>query len=149
MKVFADTSAWIALLVPKDRHHSRAQQVFQSVLEKNTLVVTSNYIIDETVTWLRYRDSHISAVDFRNIIMEACCANRLHLEWITQNIEGKAWELFAKRADLTLSLTDCTSAIICMDLKLDIWTYDSDFAALGLATLGDIDLFTSKRRHTR
>ena len=140
MKILADSSAWIALLVPMGRHHLRAQQIIESVLQRHTHVETSHYIIEATVTRLRYRDSHTSAVDFRDIIMEACCANRLHLQWITQSIEGKAWELFAKRADLTLSLTDCTSAIICMDLKLDIWTYDSDFAALGLATLGDIDL---------
>jgi predicted nucleic acid-binding protein len=140
MKIFADTSAWIALLVPKDRHHSKAQRIFQNVLGRHTLVVTSNYIIDETVTWLRYRDSHTSAVDFRNIIMEACDANRLHLEWITQSIEGKAWGLFVERADLGLSLTDCTSAVICADLKLDIWTYDSDFTALGITALSDIDL---------
>ena len=57
---------------------------------ENTLVVTSNYIIDETVTWLRYRDSHISAVDFLLSLWKHC-ANSLHLEWITQSIEGKAW----------------------------------------------------------
>ncbi len=76
MTLFVDTSAWIALLVPRDRHHSKAQRVFQNVLKQNTLVVTSNYIIDETVTWLRYHDSHDSAVNFRNIIMEAREANR-------------------------------------------------------------------------
>ena len=139
MKIFADTSAWIALLVPKDSLHSKARRIFENVLERQTLVVTSNYIIDETVTWLRYRDSHTSAVGFRNIIMEACNANRLHLEWITQSIEGKAWELFAERADLRLSLTDCTNAVICTDLKLAIWTYDSDFTALGLNSLSDVE----------
>jgi predicted nucleic acid-binding protein len=138
MKVFTDTSAWIALLVPNDRHHLRAQRVFENILERHTLVVTSNYIIDETVTWLRYRDSHASSVSFRNTIIEAQEANKLHLEWVTERVDSKAWELFAKRADLGLSLTDCTSAVICMDLQLDIWTYDSDFTALGIALLSDI-----------
>jgi len=131
VKPFVDTGAWVALLAPGDVHHAHARETFAELLSRNALVVTSNYIVDETVTWLRMRAGYAAAVGFRDIITRSREASRLHLAWVSESIEQKAWELFTQHPGLRLSLTDCTSAVLAAELKLPIWTYDSDFAALG------------------
>ncbi|HBK60437.1 MAG TPA: hypothetical protein DDZ84_06535 [Firmicutes bacterium] len=137
VKVFVDTSAWIALLALKDAHHIHAEGAFAGLLAGNALVVTSNYIVDETVTWLRMRAGYEVAVSFREIIYQSQECSRLHLAWITEPIERKAWELFTRHPGLKLSLTDCTTAVLAAQLKLHIWSYDSDFAAIGCSVWAD------------
>lgn len=137
MKLFVDTSAWIAFLAPKDAHHDHAREAFAELLSRNALAVTSNYIVDETVTWLRMRAGHADAVAFRDIITRSQEASRLHLAWVSESIEQKAWELFTEHNGLKLSLTDCTSAVLAVELRLPLWTYDGDFAALGFRVWPD------------
>lgn len=137
MKLFVDTSAWIAFLAPKDAHYDHAREAFAELLSRNALVVTSNYVIDETVTWLRMRAGHATAVGFRDIITRSQEASRLHLAWVSESIEQKAWELFIEHPGLKLSLTDCTSAVLAAELRLPVWTYDCDFAALGFRVWPD------------
>jgi hypothetical protein len=55
-------------------------------------MVTSNYIIDETVTWLRMRAGFADAAAFRDIITRSQEANRLHLAWVRR---GRPAGLFA------------------------------------------------------
>jgi len=131
VKLFVDTSAWIAFLAPKDVHHAHARGTFAELLLRSALVVTSNYVVDETVTWLRMRAGHADAMAFRDTITRSQEGNRLHLAWVSESIEQKAWELFTQHPGLKLSLTDCTSAVLAAELRLPIWTYDGDFAALG------------------
>lgn len=137
MKAFVDTSAWIALLVPSDKWHGDASSVFERILQRNTLSVTSNYICDETITWLRMRAGHGAAVEFRSIIDEAIAKRTLHLAWVNEKTDAHAWKLFTGHPGLKLSMTDCTSAVIAAELGAPIWSYDSDFAALGC------DVFTA------
>lgn len=50
--IFVDTGAWYASLVPTDPDHTRAAQW----LAKNDLpLLTTDYVIDETLTLLRAR----------------------------------------------------------------------------------------------
>jgi predicted nucleic acid-binding protein len=95
------------------------------------LAVISNYVVDETVTWLRMRAGYEAAVAFRDIIRESEKNSRLHTVWVTESVEERAWKLFRKHPGRKLSLTDCTSAVLAADLKLPVWSYDSDFVALG------------------
>ena len=136
MKIFADTGAWIGLLVASDVNHGKARSAFSRFLAEHALVVTSNYVIDETVTWLRYHVSHKAAVAFRETLTEARAAHGLHVEWVSERIEGEAWDIFLKYADHELSFTDCTSAVIARELGLVVWAYDRDFATLGFQLIG-------------
>ncbi len=136
MKLFADTGAWIALLVESDVNHTKARSAFSRFLAEHALVVTSNYVIDETVTWLRYHVSHKAAAAFGKTVTEAQAAHGLRVEWVSERIEGEAWNIFLRYADHELSFTDCTSAVIAQELGLLVWAYDRDFATLGLQLVG-------------
>ena len=79
----------------------------------------------------RTRAGEADAAVVRDIIARSQECNRLHLAWVSESVEQKAWELFTQHPGLKLSLTDCTSAVLSAGLKLPRWTDDSDFAALG------------------
>lgn len=64
MTVLVDTSAWIALLARNDQYHPAALKCWARLREERMRLLTSDYIVDETVTWLRYRVSHAAAVAF-------------------------------------------------------------------------------------
>ena len=77
-------------LAPGDVHHAHARETFAELLSRNALMVTSNYIIDETVTWLRMRAGHADAAAFRDIIAGLQECNRLHLALVSESVEQKA-----------------------------------------------------------
>lgn len=68
VKLFVDTSAWIAFLAPKGTNHDHAREAFAELVSRNALAVTSSYVVDEVVTWLRMRAGHADAVAFRDIM---------------------------------------------------------------------------------
>jgi predicted nucleic acid-binding protein len=55
---------------------------------------------------------------------------------VTEDVQNRAIFLFRKYTDKILSITDCTSAVLMNDYRIDtIFTFDSDFKVLGLKTI--------------
>ncbi len=57
-----DTGAWIALNNKKDKHHIAAITANKHFLDSGYFYVTSDYIMDETYTLLRYDIGHEKTV---------------------------------------------------------------------------------------
>ena len=51
--VFVDTSAWVGYFVRSDQYHGAARRAFESVAEARRELVTTDYVIAETVTRVR------------------------------------------------------------------------------------------------
>ena len=62
--IFVDTGAWIAILNPNDQYHREAVAVYRHFQQQKTRFLTTDYVIDETVTRLRYDTNHSIAVMF-------------------------------------------------------------------------------------
>ena len=62
--IFVDTGAWIAILNPNDQYHREAVAVYGHFQQQKTRFLTTDYVIDETVTRLRYDTNHSIAVMF-------------------------------------------------------------------------------------
>ena len=58
---FADTSWWVAWAPPGDARHSDALRM-ASTLGANEQVLTTNLVVGETWTFLRRKDTHLTAV---------------------------------------------------------------------------------------
>lgn len=69
--VFVDTGAWIALSDRSDQHHEEARRIYERLKLDRIRFLTSDYVIDETVTRLRYDSSHKHAVRFLDLIARA------------------------------------------------------------------------------
>jgi len=60
-KLFIDTGAWIALNNKKDEQHQDAVNANKDFPDKGYFYVTTDYILDETYTLLRFKASRIAS----------------------------------------------------------------------------------------
>lgn len=132
MRLFVDTSAFIALEDRSDRLHAQARAFYERLTVSDRLH-SSNFVIDETITRLRYTVGHRAAVHFA----EAILASRIFkLLYIDADLEAAALRVLRKFKDKKLSFTDCTSVAIVQQERLDgVFAFDEDFSAMGIRTL--------------
>lgn len=130
--VFVDSGAWIALIKRNDQMHASARRHYELLYAAGTALLTTNYVVDETVTHLRYDVGLQAARDFRDRLTALHRARRARLVWIDETIETAAWRILEQYEDVSLSLTDATSAAVAREAHLtNIFGFDSDFEALG------------------
>ena len=131
-----DTGAWIALLSSEDQHAASAQARYRELALSGVRLVSTNYIVDETATRLRYDAGLDAALKFRDMLTAAVVQRRLRLAWIDEAVERQAWQLLEQYRDVPLSLTDATTAAVARKSKIDeIFGFDADFAALGFLVI--------------
>ncbi|MGH9293162.1 MAG: type II toxin-antitoxin system VapC family toxin [Acidimicrobiales bacterium] len=134
--VFVDTSGWIALLSHDDRFHERALARYDELSHDRSLLVTNNYVVDETATRLRYGIGLAAALGFRQMLLEAVAAGRLRIAWVDEKAEAEAWRVLEQYRDVKLSLTDAACAVTARAGRiLDVFGCDGDFEALGFVVL--------------
>lgn len=125
MKIFTDTGAFIALTDADDEHHKAARTFYQEAKEKGALFVTTNFVICETMNYLRARVSHSSSVFFRENIKKS---GIIRITAVTPLIEEAAFNIFRKYEDKAFSFTDCTSFAVMNALKLNMaFAFDKHF----------------------
>jgi hypothetical protein len=111
--VFIDTGGWIAVAVSKDQYNSAATDCYRDLLAQDFPLVTSDYVLDETVTRIRYDVDHAHAVQFLDLIEEAQWLQFLTVLRIDESILEAARGIFKQYSDQVLSFTDCTSFALC------------------------------------
>lgn len=136
--IFVDTGAWYSTEVEDDDRHLQATGFMKKDLASNSygVLVTSDYVLDETITLLRTRRGIKPAVDFIDKIRKS---KSLQIVWIGREIFDAALEKLSKyddRKDQDLSFTDCTSFSIMNDLSIaNSFTFDSHFKKAGFKIL--------------
>jgi predicted nucleic acid-binding protein len=131
--VFIDTSAFVALWDASDKHHAAALRVQAELTRNRRRLLTSEYIVDETVTLLLTRHSHDAAADFLETVERT---EWLALEWISPDRFHVAASFFRKHTDHTWSFTDCVSFTLMRELRLhDAFTSDHHFRQAGFVPL--------------
>ncbi len=108
------------------RDHYRVLQRAGDVL------LTSNLVISETATRLRYDAGLSAALGYRGLVDEAVEAGRLLVRHADSDLESKGWDVMAQYADLTLSFTDCVGAVTAREGSAgSVFGLDADFRLLG------------------
>lgn len=85
--IFVDSGGWIALIVEDDNNHALAVKCFLHLTSKKTQLVTSNYVLSETYTWLRYHVGYKEVVQVNELLERATKTERLKIEWVTPESE--------------------------------------------------------------
>jgi predicted nucleic acid-binding protein len=130
--VLVDTGAWIALGSPRDAHHGAATEHFEALAAGPTRFVTTNYIVAETATHLRYGAGLSNAIAFKSMLERTAARGLLRIIWIDPRLEAEGWAVLRHYADVELSLTDATSAAAARHRRIhEIFGFDRDFEALG------------------
>ena len=137
MKVFIDTSAYIAYYNIRDKNHVAARSFMKKVFEGEygpIIFYTSDYVFDEVITViLRLTRNKQLAVKVGKYILESRVTRIINVD---EEIFSEAWKLFIKYRDKMWSFTDCTSFIIMnrLDIK-NAFTFDKHFKQAGYKTL--------------
>lgn len=96
------------------------------------MLLTSNLVVAETATRLRYDAGLPSALAFRDLLEEAVETGRLILRHADQELESRGWDLMAQYGDLALSFADCVGAVTARDANAAaVFGLDADFRVLG------------------
>jgi len=135
MQIFVDTGAWIALADVNDQHHNSAKNLYVLIQKKNIKLLTTDYIFDETVTWLHYKIGHDVACDWGNKILNSHMVDMIK---VSDEYVYQAWKLFQKYHDQKFSFTDCISFVIMNLLEIDIvFAYDSHFSTMNFQLISE------------
>jgi len=132
--IFVDTGAWIALTDTSDQYHPEASRIYTVLKRHRARLLTTDYIIDETVTRLRYDASHHTAIQFLDIITMTERTGILQIIYIDQTLFQEAITLFRHYETPVLSLTDCASFIVCQRYEIhEAFGFDRHFPMMGIS----------------
>jgi uncharacterized protein len=128
-RLFVDTAGWMTMADSKDPHHRESLQYRDHALEQGVVLVTSNYILDETLTLIRIRLGIESAEKWWEQVSES---PRCNVEWITPDRAEKALHFFFHWRDQSFSFTDCTSFVLMHKMDIEnVITSDHHFITAG------------------
>lgn len=130
-EVFIDTGGFIALVHKSDREHERAVQWYNNT-KQTAIFYTTNMVVSETYTWLRYHISHSVAVKFLDVMEKAMQGGELKVVQVDVAMEEKARQILKKYSDQKFSYVDATNFVV-LDLFgiSDVFGYDSHYRTYG------------------
>lgn len=132
-RLFVDTAGWMACADGADPAHRPACTARDTALEQGSILVTTDYVIDETLTLIRKRLGLGAAEAWWEQIEGS---SRLRWEWIGVTRAEKARRVFFRHRDKDYSFTDCTSLVVMQELKLrQALTTDKHFRQMGFQVL--------------
>ena len=131
--IFVDTGAWIAISNPKDQHHREAVTIYNRIQQRKIYFLTTDYVIDETITRLRYDTNHSLAIMFLSHIEMLVETGVLTVVEINKDVFAAAKALFRQYDSARLSFTDCTSFVVCRENNItEAFAFDQHFAMMGI-----------------
>lgn len=136
-RIIVDTSAWIAFILSNEKLHKEMVDFFSRERDAGTIFVTSNDIVDETVTRLIYDSRLEVAQKFISLMQESVQKKVLAQLWTDEEIQAEAFAILDKFSDHKLSLTDATTVAIVNRFNLDgVLTLDGHFKEIGIRQFG-------------
>jgi len=135
MKVFVDTSAYLALEIKNDKNHLLAKRHFNFLKKKRALFFTNDCVLVETYTRLIYDIHFQAAKKFHKYVSELLSKAQLTLLEVDDKDRELAWIELERYSDHKLSFTDAAIIANFRAYKVDeIFTFDRHFKACGLPT---------------
>jgi predicted nucleic acid-binding protein len=113
--IFMDTSGWTACADAADPAHDRCCEVRDSALKAGRTLVTTDFVVDETLTLLRIRLGLDAAERWWT---QVDGSTRLRWERIDSDRFEKARLLFFQYRDKDFSFTDCSSFVVMRQTRL-------------------------------
>ena len=128
--IFVDTSAWLAVSDIRDGNHILALAEHKDLVSgKVGRLITTDYVLDETLTLLRKRTGPEAARRF----LDGLEASRsVQVVWVGQNHFNVAKAEFLDQGSRAWSFTDCTSFAVMRELGIACaFAFDGDFLEAG------------------
>ncbi len=134
--LFVDTWGWCAGTNTKEVQHQQVKQIMETRLKSRNRLITTNFVLDETYTLVRFRIHHQASVELHQKIERIIAGKFLKVIHITSELEQAAWRIFERYSDKDFSFTDCTSFAVMQLLELThALTDDHHFVQMGFQIL--------------
>ena len=132
-ETFVDTSGFYAALVKKDDRHDEAAEYLRRARDAKASFVTTDYVLDETVTLLKAR----GLAGLTRGIFDIVEASRVcRLRWTDAELFWTSRAYFLRHLDQSWSFTDCVSFCVMRELHLmQALTKDDHFREAGYEPL--------------
>jgi predicted nucleic acid-binding protein len=131
--VFVDTGGWMACADRSDPAHLACRAARDTTLEAGRMLITTDFVVDETLTLIRFRLGLAAADAWWQQIDGSA---RLRWERVENDRFERAGNLFFQYRDKDLSFTDCTSFAVMRELRLTtVITTDNHFRQIGFEVL--------------
>jgi predicted nucleic acid-binding protein len=131
--LFVDTAGWMACADAGDPAHDPARAARDSALEAGRFLLTTDYVVDETLTLIRMRLGLPAAEAWWDQVEGSL---RVRHEAIDALRAEKARAVMFRHRDKDYSFTDCTSFVVMRELRLkDVLTTDRHFRQMGFHVL--------------
>ena len=132
-EVFVDTSVLYALIDKRDSHHLKAGEVVTRLLRSGRRLVTTDYVVAETVNLANARAGSILGARILDLIEQSA---GIRVEWITSARFDSTKRFYRRHADHRYSFTDCASFVVMRELELaDALTTDRHYSEAGFVSL--------------
>jgi uncharacterized protein len=130
-EVFADTSALYALLDSGDRVHRAAVTAFDRIDRGNSQLVSSSYVVLETVSLAQARLGVAAVRTWRDAFEPL-----LDIVWVTADLHVRALVALTSAGQRRISLTDWTSFELMRDRRISTaFAFDPHFRTQGFTLL--------------
>lgn len=129
--LFVDTSGWAYLVDRSTDLHHEVQTIYQQALNRQRLLVTTNYIIAELVALLTSR-SRISRQQIILFVDALKAAPQVEVIHVNTELDVTAWMLLKAGTDKEWSLVDASSFVIMTKYGMtEALTTDHHFTQAG------------------
>jgi predicted nucleic acid-binding protein len=123
--IFIDSGGWRSVLIESDQYHEIGTDYFRALMAVGAQALTTDYVLDEVITRLRYDVGHAKAAEFLGLIHDATDSGALAIHRIDKHLWVQAEAIFLRYGDACLSFTDCTSFALLNEQVVDeIFGYD-------------------------
>jgi len=136
-RLFVDTWAWLVLANDRDPAFGAVSRLRAGEAAQAGVWVTTDYVLDETITRLFAGAPFSSARKFMEGIFQATRQGSLDIEHVTTERFSEAWRLRLRYRDKPrISFTDLTSFVVMRELKIQkALTADAHFEQVGMGFL--------------
>lgn len=134
MKIFIDTSAFLAILASDQNLHFQAKEILLELQQQHAIFFTSSFVLSETYTRIIY-DLHLKIAEkFHQMIISGEETGFMRVFWLDQLIDEEIYKIYKKFSEHKLSYTDASSYLLVKKFHLDaIFTFDRAFKKVGLS----------------
>jgi len=132
-EIFVDTSGFYALVVRRDDQHAAAKKILDQARRRRKAFVTTDYVLDETITLLAARGlAHLVEPFLQSTLESRACL----VEWMHPERFTEARRMLGKHLDQGWSFTDCVSFVVMKQRGLrEALTKDKHFGEAGFSAL--------------
>ena len=125
MRIFIDTSFFIALTMKRDQWHVRARGAMPSEMS----LVTSSLVVNETISLLQARGYFSDALVF---LREVRGNEHLEMLYVDPALQSQAWDEFSRWGAMGANAVDCVSFSLMKNYGIRrALTFDQHFRLAG------------------